>query len=161
MPPKITHRAFSFDFQSRKSDIVTPCEIKNPYDTSVFILKGGALWDTGATHSVVNLRTVGPLSLIPVAKEIITGVHGAQEVSAYVVEIVLPQGLVYKNWRVFAADIDRHDLLVGMDIIGMGDFSICGGKFFSYGTPSFDRPIDFVEKLEKAKNEIAQGKNNG
>ena len=51
---------------------------------------------------------------------------------------------------------EHMDALIGMDVIGMGDFSICRGEFFSYCIPSFENPINFVEKAEKVNNKIAK-----
>ena len=47
-----------------------------------------------------------------------------------------------------SADIGKHGLLIGMDIMGSGDFSVCGDRFFSYCLPSFDTPVDFVKRAE-------------
>ena len=161
MPPKILHHAFSTDFQSRKFEIVTPCEVKNSYAASDSIFRGNALWDTGATHSVIGLQTVEPLGLIPIAQQAIIGVHGEQEAWIYVVDILLPNNVVYQNCEVAGAAIGGHDLLVGMDIIGMGDFSVCGGRFVSYCAPPFEKPVNFVERAERANERIARGDSTG
>ena len=149
MPPEPSHHAFSIDLSSRKREIDTDCEIKNSYTAAYPTSEGKALWDTGATCSVIGLQVVQPLGLTPVADEIVIGVHGSQKAWVYVVDILLPNNIVYQNWEVVGADIGRYNLLVGMDIIGVGDFSICNGRFVSYCYPSLENPVDFAEKAKK------------
>ena len=87
MSPRPLYTAFSFDYQSRKREIITPCKIDNPHAPSATSLESTALWDTGAIHSVVNLSIVKSLQLVTVFREMISGVHGAQEADGHIVEI--------------------------------------------------------------------------
>ena len=156
MSPKPLHNAFSFDYQSKKMELNTPCRIRNPQVPSAPFLDHSALWDTGATHSVIGLPLIESLKLTPIFREMISGVHGTQEADGFIVEIMLPNNVVCKNWPVMGADIGPHGLLIGMDIISMGDFSICEGRYISYCIPSFENPIDFVGKAEKVNKKIAK-----
>ena len=97
-----------------------------------------ALWDTGATHSVItpgiNSETIKPIYIIG--------------------GIILPNRVIFENWSLTESDIggDGIDLLIGMDIISQGDFflSTSGGKTklcFCY--PPHQEPIDLVERAKK------------
>ena len=143
------HMAFSFDYKSRQRQLVTPCKIGNSQISSVPIIKHSALWDTGATHSVIGLPLIESLKLSLIFREMISGVHGTQEADGFIIDIKLPNNIVCSDWPVVGADIGRHGLLIGMDIIGMGDFSICKGQYFSYCIPSLENPIDLEEKAKK------------
>jgi predicted aspartyl protease len=48
-----------------------------------------AIWDTGATNSVITKSLAEKLGLKSVSKTIVRGVHGAREVNVYYVNITL------------------------------------------------------------------------
>ena len=96
------------------------------------------------------------MKLAPTGKVLLRGVHDEEVVNTYIVEIALPNNVVVRGLRVSESKLtESMDVLVGMDIIGMGDFAICGGgRFFSYCVPSFEKPINFVEKSEKVNKRV-------
>lgn len=111
----------------------------------------------GATGSVITPALARSLGLVSTGRVPMAGVHGEKKVNTYVVECVLPPDVVFKELYVSSADLaGSADVLIGMDIIGAGDFSICGGQFFSYCVPSFENPIDFVEKAERVNKRIVK-----
>lgn len=78
------------------------------------------------------------------------GVHGPKhDVETYLVGIWLPNQVVFTQVRVTKAEaILGAEVLIGMDIIAMGDFSVTNFKGitkFSYRTPSMNH-IDYVEE---------------
>jgi len=61
---------------------------------------------------------------------------------------VLPNEVFIQNVQVTEADMSTNDVLIGMDIISLGDFAITnfGGKTrFTFSIPS-TRVIDFVQE---------------
>lgn len=149
------HLAFTYRYPSRQESIITPCGISNSLESSIALLKGRAIWDTGATSTVISPSLVHKLKLIPVGKQYAQGIHESKTVNMYVVNIQLPNKVVFLDLKVIEANIgEQIDVLIGMDIIGSGDFSICGANVFSYSNPPFENPVDFVEKAEKVNKRI-------
>ena len=71
----------------------------------------------------------------------------------YLVSIALPNKVGFSSVRVTKGEIPGADVLIGMDIIGAGDFSVTnsgGITKFSYRTPSIEH-IDYVEQAKQAK----------
>ena len=108
-----------------------------------------AIWDTGATHSVISQNVVDKCGLIAVG---LTDVHHAQgkteRVPWFLVNIRLPNRVGIPGLPVILGDFPGGDVLVGMDIIGQGDFAVTspGGRTkFSYRIPSL-ADIDFVQE---------------
>jgi len=86
------------------------------------------------------------------------GVHGERSAETYLVNIALPNRVMFSSIRVTKGDIPDADILIGMDIIGMGDFSVtnCQGiTKFSYRTPSIEH-IDYVEQVNKLNAQKAR-----
>lgn len=114
------------------------------------------LWDTGASKSSITRRIVDDLNLIPVGNTNISTANGIVSVNTYFVDIGLPNGVTVKNVLVSCADLGEDiDVLIGMDIIRHGDFSITNTNnktTFSFRTPSI-KEIDYVEESRKNKNQ--------
>ncbi|MBQ7752795.1 MAG: retroviral-like aspartic protease family protein [Treponema sp.] len=83
-----------------------------------------AIWDTGATKSCIAKRIVDELNLIAVGRTSIGTANGITDANTYLVDIGLPNGVTVKNILVTCADLGDDDVLIGMDIITKGDFSI-------------------------------------
>ena len=114
-----------------------------------------ALWDTGASKSVITDGLSQSLGLIPVG---IREVHHGDGVSVrkeFIVNLFLPNhvGIVGILATEFPASHEQFSVLVGMDVICLGDFSITnvnGRTWMSFRTPSCEA-IDYVEEAEKLK----------
>lgn len=110
------------------------------------------LWDTGASKSSITRRIVDDLSLIPVGNTNISTANGIVTVNTYFVDIGLPNGVTVMNVLVSCADLgDDIDVLIGMDIIRHGDFSITNTNnktTFSFRTPSMQE-IDYVKESKQ------------
>jgi hypothetical protein len=105
-----------------------------------------AIWDTGATNSVITQAVIDGCGLAPTGMAQVHGVHGIQPTETYLVNIALPNGVTFMSLRVSKGSIRDADVLIGMDIINQGDFSVtnCDGHSqFSYRTPSIEH-IDYV-----------------
>lgn len=107
------------------------------------------LWDTGASRSSITQRIVNDLNLIPVGDTNISMANGIVTVNTYFVDLGLPNGVTVENVLVSCADLGEDiDVLIGMDIIRHGDFSITNVNYkttFSFRTPSI-REIDYVKE---------------
>jgi hypothetical protein len=106
------------------------------------------IWDTGATNSVISQKVVNECALKPIG---MTKVHSATEVTeceTFLVSIILPNKLGVPTVKVTKGLIAECDVLIGMDIIGSGDFAIShpdGQTIFSFRLPS-SGAIDFVKE---------------
>lgn len=105
-----------------------------------------AIWDTGATNSAITQNVIDQCRLESTG---ITDVHTAQgshRTETYLVCITLPNGVRFPNLRATKGILRDCDVLVGMDIIGQGDFAVTnkdGNTVFSFRIPSLET-IDFV-----------------
>jgi gag-polyprotein putative aspartyl protease len=105
-----------------------------------------AIWDTGATISVISQAVIDSCGLVATGMAQVHGVHGAKPTETYLVNIELPDKVVFTALRVTKGEIRDADILIGMDIINQGDFSVTncqGHSQFSYRTPSMEH-IDYV-----------------
>ena len=155
---KITSNAFSLkhDHITRAiitdvyvSDSVSPVETP-PTGEEPNAHKCRGLWDTGATNSVISKRLVDKLKIPAVSKVPINGVNGRFTTTTHVIDLWLPNYFVVRRVNVsmgiFSPDFD---VLIGMDIISKGDFSISnynGQTVFSFRSPSM-ADTDYVRQL--------------
>lgn len=119
-----------------------------------------AIWDTGATHSAITQKVVADLGLKPTGVREVRHGGGKSLNNTYLVNISLPNGVMVGQVRVTEVQLIPNDnlsddrqpqVLIGMDIIGMGDFAVTnsGGKTtMSYCIPSV-REIDFVPEAKE------------
>lgn len=121
------------------------------------------LWDTGATKSLITANVAKELDLKVVSKCYVSNAHGTQESNCYYVNIALPNRVVVPNLLVVEGTPNGCDLLIGMDVIGIGDFAVSNYNnltTFTFRVPSKDT-IDFVEHtyLLPTKKESQPGRN--
>jgi len=116
-----------------------------------------ALWDTGATISCISKAVVDRLGLVPISKTMMRGASGDKIANVYLVDILLRNNVVVKDIQVMEAEIGGQgiDLLIGMDIILLGDFAVTnkdGNTKFTFQIPTaYD--IDFVKQIKKLDEE--------
>ena len=98
-----------------------------------------AVWDTGAMITVISDKLALELELPVVSKTSIQGVNGVSETMIHLVDLWLPNSAVIRC--VHAAQgkcFNNFDVLIGMDVITRGDFSISnfgGHTLFSFRLP--------------------------
>ena len=113
-----------------------------------------AIWDTGATGSVITEKVVKELALKPTGMVKVSTVNGERDANTYIVNIWLPNKVVVGNLKVTEGELPGEDeVLIGMDIISKGDLAITnyGGKtVFTYRFPSAKR-IDFVKEIRQGR----------
>lgn len=67
-----------------------------------------ALWDTGAVFSVISRHLATQLGLMPIDKGFAYTVQGTYEPSVYLLDVMLPNGMVVKNLHVTREDELLH-----------------------------------------------------
>jgi hypothetical protein len=148
------YSAFAKDYPSLARELVTELDIFSvSSNTPGKSTTAEAIWDTGATSSVITPSLMIRLNLIPVESEVVFGVNSQQTVDVVVVSIKLPNGVLIRNQKVAVCDIHSPpmEMLIGMDIIQRGDFSIsnAGSKtLFSFVIPSIPDGVNLAEKAE-------------
>ena len=122
------------------------------------------LWDTGASRTCISPECVRKLQLIPTGCCTNMTASGPAEARTYLVDVLLPNKVIVQDVMVTDAQIGSQgfDVLFGMDLISIGDFSISnyqGKTVLSYRIPS-KKMIDFVltENLENRAGTHGVGK---
>jgi hypothetical protein len=92
------------------------------------------------------------LNLVQIDESPISGVGGkVEKAPVVVVDMILPGGIKIPSWRVAVSDLRGVDMLIGMDIIQLGDFSISTlnhETVFTFAIPPFQNRTDLYEKAE-------------
>lgn len=106
-------------------------------------------WDTGATGTCISKQVVEKLDLKPIGFQMIQTPSGSCEVNKYIIDLVLNKEIIIKNLSVMDSEIGAQgiDVLIGMDIISLGDFAISNydkKTQFSFRIPS-QLHIDFQD----------------
>ena len=129
------------------------------------IIEVFALWDTGATNSCISHDVAKALNLVSLGLIKSQTASGDTLGNLYMVDIKLPNNVTVTDVRVMDSEIGKQQilvenlgqaittenlgLLIGMDIITLGDFSVSnhGGRtVFSFRVPSLAE-TDYVKHL--------------
>lgn len=157
--------SFTLCSEHRLNVINTPCKISIAFNPQDFKTKGQqhpvfieykAIWDTGATGSVISQKVVDELNLQPSGFIPVHHAGGCDLSPWYKINIMLPNNVGFSEIKVTQAKLASADVLIGMDIISLGDFSITnvnGKTTFSFRVPSLET-IDYVK--EQQSPEIQQ-----
>jgi hypothetical protein len=153
-------RAFTIKYTEITNRITSQVEVceafdpKKPPSPVPTRLKVDALWDTGASRSVLTPDTVKALGLK--ATGTVIAKHGggtSDKAPTHVINVFLPNGVGVVG--VLACELpdlkDRFGFIVGMDIIAQGDFAITnlGRKTcVSFRIPSIAQ-VDYVEESKR------------
>lgn len=148
--------AFTSDYPGEASSLQTQCGVcagvaieEISKGKSLLPIKTvTAIWDTGAEISAISTRVATELGLTPV--NVARNITAAGEISVYIyaVNIFLPNNVNFAMVPVTGNDLGDVDMLIGMDIISKGDFSVTnvdGKTTFSFRIPSMER-IDYVKE---------------
>jgi len=144
--------------QTRLNDILS-----NPEKSGYLFT---ALWDTGATRSCIKPSIATKLginkNIISFAN--VTGVNSkTQQKPIYKAgAFILPNKVIIPDFHFIESEIaSTADILIGMDLILNGDFSISnynGKTVFCFSMPPHEKRIDLVERGEKVNGRIKKGK---
>lgn len=154
-PNALPHMAFTSRYNGRSLRLTGEIEIFPAFDPALQSQPQGrkyqALYDTGATNSSVSPKVVAELGLASVGAQNVGVGGGTLTTTTHLVNIGLPNRVMFPMMRV--AQIALHggmDALIGMDILGVGDFAVThynnGSTTFSFCCPS-RREIDFVTEV--------------
>jgi predicted aspartyl protease len=166
MPDRIEYRAFTVSYDELTDELSSPASI-----TPLLAVGGSspmppvevtALWDTGAIATCIKPQLKERLNLpLLDRKRALAGVGGEVIADIALVNIQLMCDAVIAGCPAHVVDFPGdEDILIGMDIIGMGDFVVCntdGKTSFSFAIPSFPDRTNFCEKAKIAN---AQNKGN-
>lgn len=151
---KIPHFAFSTKTKPIARELATEIIVENPLTNKNINVKG--IWDTGATNSVISERVFNTLQLNKIDTIPVSGVNSINHIAIVtVVNLLLPNGLRIPDIRLTVDKIAGTDVLIGMDVISMGDLAISNinnETLFSFAIPPFENPTDLLEKANRMNN---------
>lgn len=168
------HHAFTTRYNGRvrvlfnKVNVCLPVTPEEAQTQKVELREYIAIWDTGATHSAITKRVVDDLGLQPTGVRETRHAGGKSSNNTYLVSIALPNKVMVPHVRVTEVQLIPDDnisddkqpqLLIGMDIIGLGDFAVTnanGKTTFSFRVPSIQE-IDFIPEVQE--NNVMEGGN--
>lgn len=155
MEPRRTQvRAFTSSYERLSRDLANRVQIGPAFDPSSKPVpptcsEFTAIWDTGATSTVITSKVADACGLKPISRAKVSTASEEHTASVYFVSVFLPNSVVFPQLRVIEGQIaDDAEVLIGMDIIGQGDFAVTnqdGKTVFTYRVPSLER-IDFVKQ---------------
>jgi len=113
-----------------------------------------AIWDTGATGTVVTQKVVDACGLKPTGMVKVQTVGGERLSETYFITLYLPNKVAVSNINVCRGEVAGADVLIGMDIISLGDFAISnygGQTVVAFRLPSKET-IDFDPSKAKPQS---------
>lgn len=153
--------AFTTTHKGIAARIITPVSVSLAFDPAQHeqpphpLYKTTALWDTGATNSVLTQATISALGLTPVGETMVSHAGGSDPSKTYVITFYLPNHVCVPGVLVTAChdNAGNFGAIIGMDIITQGDFSITNINqctLASYRIPSI-QTIDYVVEANRIK----------
>lgn len=111
-----------------------------------------AVWDTGASGSVITQNVVDALKIQPTGMTQVNTASGQEVSPVYLVDFMLPNAVIIQGLRVTLGKLANFDVLIGMDVINVGDFSITNVNQktkMTFRVPS-SVEIDYVKEMEES-----------
>lgn len=150
--------------------VKTDCEICAAFNPTDYkdakhppVHKFEAIWDTGATHSVITQKVVETCGLSPIGMAKVHGYNSISDSEVFLVNIILPNKVGFHNIRVTLGKLTLPDVLIGMDILTRGDLALSnvgGNTVFSFRFPSLQE-VDFVRQIGEARKHGGGGTKTG
>lgn len=145
------HLAFTLQHEGFCNEIRTPVTITDIYSNTSAIFS--AVWDTGAMRTAISQKVVDTIQCIATDQTTMIGVGSKPKtVNVYDVHLTLPNQVTINKLSVLSAsELGGCDVLIGMDIIVLGDFAItnCDKKtVMTFSIPSHKK-LCFVERAQK------------
>lgn len=153
--PAPPFQAFTVSAVGRRDRIITDVQVCEAFDPisppsptpAMQTFKG--LWDTGATRTNISPNVVSALKLVASGTTNMQHAGGSEPKPTYMVNIGLPHKVGIAGVLVAEFAGGRQiDILIGMDIIGMGDLAITnvnGNTCMSFLMPSQSK-VDYVKE---------------
>lgn len=117
-----------------------------------------AIWDTGATITVISRKVIEECQLEPIGMTEVHHCGGTSLREIYLINIVLRNNVIIPQISVIEGTLGSNiDVLIGMDIICLGDFAISNKNnetTFSFRIPSvecidFGKPNSYAPQPQK------------
>jgi len=153
---QIPVRSFTWSYDRIVNVLKSPVNISTAFDPRFthkppefkeFI----AVWDTGATNTFISQKVIDDCDLKPTSViDVQTAGKGFRS-PVYLANLMLPNQVGFANFRVARATIADGDVLIGMDVMAIGDFAVTnkdGKTAFSFRVPSLEC-IDFTGKMKQ------------
>lgn len=163
----IPNLSFTIQYAAITRELISKVKISKAFDPQKTNPKNvqqhefNAIWDTGATGSVITKKVAEKCSIEPIRMAEVHHAKGKSRTNVYLVNIFLPNKVLVPMLSVTEGDLSgKVDVLIGMDIISIGDFAVsnCGGRTtFTFRMPSRER-FDFVINPFKEKPHEASPK---
>lgn len=114
-----------------------------------------AIWDTGATNTVISSRVARECGLHPIGMTQVAGVHGVEHCKTHLVNVILRNNVGVSAVQVTEVDAlsGKADVLIGMDLISLGDFAVSTYQdrtVFTFRTPSAGH-INFIPPSQRPR----------
>jgi hypothetical protein len=93
---------------------------------------------------------------------VVHGVHGPQMTPTYLIGIRLDRTII-TDLRATLAELEGADVLIGMDVITLGDFAVTnenGTTTFSFRIPSL-HTVDYVDEANRNRQRQSTGRGGG
>jgi hypothetical protein len=162
----VQYQAFTARANGRVLRLVSEVEIFPPFGAATTSpapmtpptqgKKYQGLYDTGATHSAISPQVVQDLNLASIGARTVGVGGGFLPTTSHLVNIALPNRVMFAMASVAKIVIPGGvDVVIGMDILGMGDFAVThqsGNTMFSFCFPS-RKHIDFTSELQSQQNQ--------
>lgn len=148
-------KAFTLRNPNTINVLITPCEVSEAHDKRFSnaphppLKQFKGLWDTGASASMISEKVVRELGLHPIRQIETRHAQGTAMSNLYYINIVLPNGIEVMNIAASEGVLYDFDLLIGMDVIGLGDFALThkdDKTVFSFQIPP-THEYDFVKQI--------------
>lgn len=122
------------------------------------------IWDTGATQTAISQSVVDRLGLVPTGMTKVNTAAGVSDTFTYLINVGFINGVRFVGLQVSLCTlVGGADLLIGMDIIGSGDFAVTchdGCTRMTFRAPS-TKCIDFVaEHNEDQRRDLIKSRPN-
>ncbi|WP_461257550.1 retropepsin-like aspartic protease, partial [Treponema sp. R80B11-R83G3] len=121
-------------------------------------VEANAIWDTGASRSLITPKIATQLDLKPISKTLMATPSDKNiQSNVYLINVHLPNRATIVGVQALEGTPNSCDMLIGMDVISLGDFAVTNFNsktMFSFRTPSMAE-IDFTKHshIEPIKNE--------
>lgn len=151
----MTITGFRKPFDTLVNRIIIDCKVTKVGDNLDSARPIYALWDTGAMITCISKAYADSIGLLADGTTIITGANN-QPFETLVYSVQMKMGeleIPFIQVAELPMDGTGRDVIIGMDIMKMGDLSITnyGGKtMLTFRTPSLET-IDFVEDINMQK----------
>lgn len=159
---EIKPQAFTVEYNRRANILITVVHIGRAFDHNSVAQPSGpiftynAIWDTGATNTVITEKVANDCGLKPIGVTNVETAGGTKRSNVYLVSVGLPNRVGISSLRVTEGILNGDvEVLIGMDVIGGGDFAITcsdGKTLFSFRFPSTTR-IDFVKEINRERSQ--------